>query len=392
MKTVLNTYSSKYFLYFAITLLFLFPAHSLFHFFNTLTIITRLLSCLLSFVILYRSLRLYSPRQLFFILLALILVTINTFLSGWYYGEMLWHLFVLVVGAKGVCFNTIVKFHLKIEICLCVINILAFVFGLTDKELVFLADEREDMFGGGIINRLSLGYPAATDFATHIFYMLLDYWIIKKGKLKIMDICFYFFVIFLSVYYCDARQASACILLIVLSSIYLFYRGKSSKPINCIVAPFLILGIPLFLFLSLYATLSYDESDIYWIGVDIILSHRLQYGFDAIQEFGIDWFGKIVEMYGSGKAGGLNEYNYVDNAYIQFLLRWGILIMGIIMLAFVKICRDAYNRKDFVILFATIIAGISSVITQYLFFINYCVLILALLSIHNQAYDKRGVV
>ena len=383
MENSTKTYSVEYLLYLAITLLLFFPSHSLWHFFNSLTIISRPLSYLLSFIVIYRSLRKYPANQLLIIFSFLGIVVINAFLSGWYYGEMLWHLFVLIIGAKELSFDKIVKFHLYIEICFCVINILAFEFELTDKQLVFLEDEREDMFGDDIINRLSLGYPAATDFATHIFYMLLDYWILRKGMFNKIELIANLFVIFLIVHYCDARQASACIFLIIIFSIYIYRKTKSKKPIGYIFSCFLIFGVPCFFCLSLYATLSFDDSNIYWLGFDTILSHRLRYGHDAIQEFGLGWFGNTIELFGGGKAGGFNEYNYVDCAYIQFLLRWGILMMAFFMLAFVKICRDAVLRNDLVLLFAIFVAGVSSVITQFLFFPNYCVLLLGLMAAYN---------
>ena len=372
-----------------LTLLLFFWGHSLWRSFYILSYFLKLLTLGFSIIILAQSIIMYGNKFLI-VVFSLFVVILNSFLSGAYYGDILWHFFVLVIGAKGVSFNRIVKIHLCVEICLCLANMVAFKLGLIDKSLIFLADEREDMFGGDVITRLSFGYPAATDFATHVFYMLLDYWIIKNGKLNIFEGSIYIVVISFIVHYCDARQAAACIFLIVLCSIYIYYIRKRMKPTNKLLCSILLFSIPLFFFLSLVATLLYDNTDIYWIAADMVLSGRLNYGNEAILENGIHLLGQTVEMHGAGRAGGMNEYNYVDCAYIQFLLRWGILMMAIILIVFYKIGKDAIRRNDIVLLFSLFVVGVSSIITQFLFHENYCIVALALLATHNNhLYEKK---
>lgn len=343
-------------------------------------------SILLSVLLVASNFTLYeSTQQLKIFIIALLVLIVASNAGFAYHGYALWIYFALLVGAKRVDFHKILKFHFSVELCFCIANILADTMGWTDKSLLYMGDQRENMFGEDVISRYSAGYPAATDFATHILYMLLDLWILKKGKLKIIEYAFVLGVVLALIFYCDARQAAGCIFLVLLASLYLSRLEKKQKSLNKWFGGILIMGIPLFFVLSLYSTLSYDSSDIGWVAANVVLSGRLALGLEAIEEFGIPWLGQVVKMFGAGFTGVGEEYNYVDCAYIQMLLRWGIVVVALFLLGFVRICRDAYKRRDLVLMFALFIAGISAMITQFLFYLNYCVFIFALTAIHEQA-------
>jgi hypothetical protein len=386
MERQVDNNISIFYLTFLLALYYTFVnSHTLWMGMSHLGSLVKYTSLLLSVVLVTSNVTLYESKQKLNILIIALLVVVVAYNAGFaYHGYVFWIYFSLIVGAKEVDFQQIVKFHLSVEFCFCLTNLLADTLGWTDKSLVYMGDQREDMFGEDVIARYSAGYPAATDFATHILYMLLDLWILKKGKLQIVGYAFVLGVVLVIIFYCDARQAAGCIFLVLLASLYLSRLEKKQKALNRLLGRILIMGIPLFFVISLYSTLSYDSSDIGWVAANVVLSGRLALGLDAIEEFGIPWFGQVVKMYGAGFTGVGEEYNYVDCAYVQMLLRWGIIAIILFLLAFVKIGRDAYKRCDYVLLFALFIAGISAMITQFLFYLNYCVFILALTAIHER--------
>ena len=341
---------------------------------------------MLSVVLVTMSFSLYDSKQLPKLIVLTIIAVIVAINAGFeYHGYALWIYFALAVGAKGVNFRNIIKFHLSVEMCFCLANFVANYLGWTDSSHVFTGDEREDMFGEDVVTRFSAGYPAATDFATHVLYMLLDCWILKNGKLRRAEYALIFFIIYALIAYCDARQASVCVILIILCSLYLSRLEKNQRLMNKWIGGFMMISIPFFFFFFFFATMAYDSSDIGWLVADAFLSGRLGLGLDAIEDFGIPWLGQTIKLYGAGFAGGAAVYNYVDCAYIQLLLRWGIIVMAIFLLSFVSIGMNSYKRRDYVLLFSLFVAGVSAVITQFLFYLNYSVFIFALTAIHESS-------
>ncbi len=326
----------------------------------------------------------YPANKRVLIIISTLLVCLISWNSGTTHGFLFRSIFVLIIGSKDIPFKVIVRTHLILISLLCFINLLFDYLGWTNKSLIYLADEREGMFGDNIIKRFSGGYPAATDFATHIMYMFIDLWILKDGKFSKWNYVFIIITMCIVVFKCDARQTAICMALIVLCSCYLHIIIRRNNHVGIFFRCFLYLCIPLFFFISVLSTLMYNESDLRWIVADYILSHRLRLGYDGIQEFGISVFGQDIKLVGGGFAGGVLEYNYIDNAYVQFLLRWGIVGMSLLILIFVVVCIKASRRGDYSLLFSVFVVGVSSLTTQFMFYPHYCILLLAVFSSHNK--------
>lgn len=367
-------------------------SHTLLHFpLGWLCEVIKYLSLFLSVLLLIVSIRLYDSKRLPTIISSAILSLIVAWNSGWeYYGYVLWIYFVLIIGSKSIDFRKIVKFHLFLNLFFCLINIMADMMGITDKSLVFLGDERMDMFEGNVIVRWNAGYPAAVDFATHLLFLLLDYWILLKGNLKIWMFIPFLIAAYMALFLCDARQALVCILLLFIFANWISYLNNKGKKINKKVSILLALSIPFLFIITLLATLLYDETIPLWLIIDLAFSGRLSLGLDGINEYGITWFGNNFFLVGAGYSGADLVYNYIDSTYIQFLLRWGVIIMAIILLVFFEIGWHAYKRNDKTLLVSLLLVGLSSVTTQFLLDLNYCVLLLALTAFHPEnKYIKR---
>lgn len=338
---------------------------------------------LVSFVFIIPRYEGHNALLMIFILLFILIVGINSdkFL-------FLWTSFVLIVGAKDISFHSIVKVHFVVSLSFCLLNVFGYELGLLKQANNYLGDLREG-FGGDLVERLHFGYGWATDFANHVFFILLDYWILHNGKLSIMGYLLFLFVPPFIIIYTDTRLATGCIILLMLSSIYLSRKEKKIKQISSITKKVLIFSLPFFAVTSIWATIDYEPTNLYWFAANIVLSNRLQYGADAINEFGISWLGQPVEMHGAIDAGGMAEYNFVDCSYVQFLIRYGVVFISLIVFLFIRMSLSAVSRDDRVLLFAIMIAGVSGIIAQFVFDYRYCVLFLALMASHRQIKDGQ---
>lgn len=325
------------------------------------------------------SIRNYQGGQLFvlfFVALLTVIVGVNAQQTG-----LLTLSFLLVVGAKNINFESILRVHLYAGLTICLISVLGSYSGLITNKIFYLGEGSMEMLGSTTYKRYSYGYVWPTDCANHISYLVLSYWLLKKGVLKWFEICAFLCVFWFVLISPQARQAAFIILLILLTSVYFYFLRRYQKQISRKFVSFLIKSIPLFAFLSILTTIRYKETSPLWLVVNMFFNGRLKLGQDVINQYGIPWLGQYIKMIGADA--NATFYNYVDSSFVQMYLLWGIFLTTLLIGMFYVMCRNAASRNDLPFLFAVLFAGLSSITSQYLFQIMMCPLLLAFFSDHE---------
>ncbi len=304
-----------------------------------------------------------SPQKLLIILLFIAVVGIGYSTTFW---GTIYSLFALVVGAKGIDYRKILNVYFKVGGLLCLTVVTLSLSGFIENRAVLSEGHG---FNESTTIRYCLGYIWPTDFASHVFFILLSYWMLKKCHLNLLRI-FLFVSVSYSVYsYSDSKLGSGCILLLVLISIYLSVKEKIFRrfnffPKSTLFARFVwSLYIPFLFFISVWATASYDEGDLLWIAVNASLSGRLSLGQEMLQKEGFTWFGQEIHL--SGGLTDANLYNYIDSSYLQSLIIYGLLFSITLLYAYMVLANRAYKRNNVVFLYAMFVAGISGVVAQH---------------------------
>ena len=327
---------------------------------------------------LFLSIQKYNIRQLL-VIAAVALLVIYTGINAHEITRLSLS-FALIVGAKDLDFKSILKVCFFTGFSLCLISLVGSSIGLIENKVLFMNMDSMEMMGSSNVKRYSYGYGWPTGCAIHISFLCLIYWAYKDGLLKWREIISFLCVFWFVYHYNQARQAAIIILLMVLISFYLLHLHKRNKRGSRILMFLLVLSIPLFTIISIVGTLLYDGSDIFWIAADIVFSNRLKLGYEAIEEYGFPWFGQYFEMIGGDTT---YEYNYVDSSYVQMYLLWGIVLTTFLLILYFVISLKGYKRGDMALLFAIMLAGLSSVTSQYLFQIMSCPFLLALFAKHS---------
>ena len=320
----------------------------------------------------------YSSRQQLGIFVAFIVVLITGYNAHQF--ALLYLSFALVVGAKGIDYEKILKVCFVTGFSVCSISLLGCWLGLIENKVYHFSIDNMEMMGADSTARYCFGYGWPTGCGIHISFVCLTYWLLKKGLLDWKELSFLLFASWFTFSFNKTRQASLIILMMILFSFYLKYCEWRERTPSKYLLQILIFTIPLFAILSMYATIFYDEGDLYWIAVNLVFTNRLDIGQDALEQYGIPWLGQYVQMVG-GDANTF-DYNYVDSSYVQAYLLWGIVLTTGLIVLFIMMCLSAYKRKDLAFLLAILLAGLSSVSSQYLFQIMHCPLLLALFAEH----------
>jgi hypothetical protein len=347
--------------------------------------------CLLIHVLLV--FRLYSPTFLLGIFISFIIIVFVGYNS-----EQLMLLvtsFALIIGAKGIDFRDILKIHFYVALSIFLISVIGSSVGIIENRVItldfsldLLADSKE---------RYCYGYVWPTDCANHISFVCLSYWVLRNGLLKYWEVLLFILAIVFVLYYPQARQSSAIILIMLLFTMYLSYLKRKQKQPSFRFQKLLVYIVPFFSFVALYTTICYEETDLFWIALDLLLSTRLFLGHQAIEQYGIKWFGQYVIMEG----GDINysDYNYVDSSYVQAFIVWGIVLVLLLIVSYVIISWKALVYKEYALLIGISIAGLAGLTSQFMFQIMCCPFLLALFSNHSniinnseifKEYDEEG--
>jgi hypothetical protein len=285
--------------------------------------------------------------------------------------------FASVYCAKGLEYSDILKVYFRTSFLFCISILTLCYFGFVKNKIDY-AVGREML--AGATERNSFGYAWPTDLASHIFFILLTFWIVKKGRLSVINMLSFLCVTYWLLIYTDARLGCGCILLILFFSIYLHFQSKIPSLLSIFISRLSVLWIPILFWGSLWTILCYDPSDMVWAGINILLSGRLEIGQEMLDSKGISFLGQIVEMNGGDVLAG--EYSYIDSSFLQSIIIYGIVFSALLLIAYICVSYKAYKRKDNVFLCAVIISGISGFVAQHFLQIFMNPLLIALFAEH----------
>lgn len=268
---------------------------------------------------------------------------------------------ILIVGARNVSFKKIVKVYFVTSLTLLVITIISAKLGFIPNLVYYIGKRRESF---GII------YP--TNFAAHIFFLILSYIYIRpKRKSLAINILEYAVYAALAVFvyiFCYARTNAILIALTILVSIILYFKRR--KRINRVLQIILTYSVSAFAILMIGLTAAYNKSCQFLVKLDTILDNRLNQGKAGLEKYGVSVFGKHIQLNGFGDLKGFNRqydyYFYLDSSYVRIMLLYGVITIMIICLAYTLFCKKRIQHGDILLPCIIALIALESVMEQHL--------------------------
>lgn len=292
--------------------------------------------------------------------------TFLIYINSGYLNPFFW--FMILFGCKNISFSKILKVYLLITASITILALCAALLGVIEN-LIY------ESGGRGV--RIAFGSVYVTDFASHIFYMILTYCYLKAEKLKAYHFVGIFIITGLIYYFCNTRLDCISIIMIVL----LFginqwlqrlpYDGKGL--LNKWKKLWRWLGLvsmPLMAMFSFYITAFYNKDNRLMVILDKLISNRLRLGKSGLDMYPVKLWGQPVEMVG---AGGTikwpDNYFFIDCSYIHVLLRYGVLFLTLLLIIYVLCCYK--HKYDIYFLFAIMLVSLNCVIAHHIIDIVY---------------------
>lgn len=297
---------------------------------------------------------------------------------------------LFMLGAKGISFKKIVKVYFMVAapVVLCVV--IASQIGLIEN-LVYMQSGRNP--------RMAFGFTYPTRFAAHIYYLMLWYWYLRDEKLTYREILMPVCAGVLLWFFCDARLSSMSLLILSLVMAYsIFHRKKALNNqmkyrMNPYFAQLLAASTVCLATLILLLSVLYspDRPILEWL--NSIISNRLYLGKKAMDIFGFRIWGQWIRLAGNGGYLTTNSrYFYIDSAFLQFGIQYGLVMMTIFLALFNWIGTKAKKQKKWVLLWILLFAGIHGMFEPHMISISYSPLIFAAFAdLQKETVGRAGV-
>ena len=270
--------------------------------------------------------------------------------------------FLLVFGAIKIDFRNIIKIYLIVGGSYCIITVIASLLGFIEN-YSDISSTREELLGPlASSERRSFGYVWSTNFANHVFFIILTYFYYINRRFKVKEELIILLIISAIIYYTGSRLSAVCIILILLLSRGRLFFINIARLL--IVKKLIKYCIPFFVLISFIAVTAFDDSSPFWLLADILLSGRLTLCSYAVEKYGIPMFGQLYVFFGSVRDDGA-DFNYLDIAYIQSLVIYGLIYTLLLVCAYVNICQTAIKRDNVILAYVVAIAGLSGLIAQH---------------------------
>lgn len=273
---------------------------------------------------------------------------------------------LLLVGARNINPKKILKAYLVIAIPLIVLAFLCSNFGLIEN---FTIKRR-----GSTSIRNSFGIVYPTDFAAHIFYIILSLLYIKKRKMQYYDVLVILLIVILLDKFCNARISEVMILL---TGILFFVLDYKEKIFNNKIFPKVVKAFSGVLALtSIFLPLLYSTSNEIMVLIDEkLLNGRFFMAKRVIDMYGYSLFGQKIVMQGDGYKTYQYDANlgktYIDSAYLQIALLYGFVFLVLLLIAISIYIDKSYKKGDIKMILVIFLILCSCFHNQYLIIIAY---------------------
>lgn len=323
--------------------------------------------------------------------------SIIVLVSSGYFWPFLWVL--MLVSAKDVPFRKILQIYLLMNISIMGLAFIASLLGIIEN----LAYTSADLGSGRY--RYSFGCVYTTDFAAHIFFMLLTAFYLYQEKLRWYHYIGTFAVAGIIYYFCYAKLDTICITLLGLFfggyhvlqwqskrektevpeiqimqlTPALLDRGKCGKEHKkfifkrtmaylkwkCNWRKFALISMPVLAILMYYLSVSYEQDNEFLEMLNDMITGRLSLGNKGLKDYGISLFGQDVPMVGFGGATTIKEdYFFIDSSYLYILLRYGIIFLCMVFFIYGTICYKC--KQDTTLMLAIVLLAISCFIDHHI--------------------------
>lgn len=252
--------------------------------------------------------------------------------------------FLFIYSARNLEFKKIIKVTLILNIILMSCIVGSSMVGIIKNDIWY----REDYS-----IRYGLGYKYTTFIANYFFHMVLMYiYINGKKALSSIGVIVIYIINYIIYYFTDTRAIFYLTTLILVIELILKIK-KTDMKVNKGWSIITQLSFPVCMIVSIFLTITYNGSNVIYNMLNNALTGRLALGKSAYEQFSISLLGKNIKWI-TGRVGiemgFIDTYNYVDCAYLNILINYGVIVLLILCIGFMFIGKGVKEKNTCIVI------------------------------------------
>ncbi|USG06537.1 hypothetical protein [Latilactobacillus sakei] len=274
-----------------------------------------------------------------------------------------------IIESRNVNFKDILKVYTLVTVVILIVTMYASKHGILETQY-FLKSNGTPRYGLGFIY---------TTYSSQWLFFISAAWIsIRTKKITLLEL-----------------------LIILGANIYLYTQTITINPLLCsLILIFLVIILKLddkfienkfikflgdntfiiWAIVIILLTALYNRFGILKV-VDKLVSNRLRLGNSGLTEYGISFFGQDIVL--SGSTFGLLEvlqtkYNYIDSAYVQIIVKYGLILLLYITLGFRNVQKKLRVEKNYYLYIVLVVVSLQAILDPQLIILYYNPFILLL--------------
>lgn len=285
---------------------------------------------------------------------------------------------LFILGAKNVDFYTIISYFFKIGVIMLLLTVVYSQFGII-KDSIYIR---------GNFSRHSMGINYPTDFAAHIFSLILAYFYLYFKRITWRS---YLGVVIISMIMYALTQARLDVIvsLLTIPVMMIAKRAYKKNSFSKVIASFYWIVAPTFSYITVISAIFYSANNHLFRIVNNLVSKRLEISHLAFEKYGISLFGRRViehgfggnqgfkQFYQSGMSGG---YFYIDSSFIRLAIIYGLIMLLFVIIVVTLIGMRSVSVQGYCLAGIMLLLTVSCIIEQHILDISYNPFLVAFLA------------
>lgn len=278
--------------------------------------------------------------------------------------RFLWCVGFLIVAAKDVEFDKILKVYLTLGITIMLAAFVASQMGVIEN-LQYTVLRGEEL-----IVRNSFGSVYPTDFAAHVFYLAIAWICLSENKITWGKIINFAVLGAFVLDKCGARTSAICLFLmaVLLVTVKCLKNKIKTNVVYKVMnlTPIVLSG----LFIGLVHM--FDVTLEWMAKLDSLVSTRLSISNVAINIYDYQLFGQTIKEVGLGRNTEYPvDYFFLDSSYIRIILLYGVVLFFVVWLMFWIIGQRAIINKRIIVVALIVVISVHSFMEHHILEIAY---------------------
>lgn len=307
----------------------------------------------------------YKKREIIIIMGITVPIVVATVLSG---QNTLLSSWIFIVAAKNTDLDRIINAAYKILFIMIPTIALLCLFGFIDERTMLRGDNL----------RFSLGFLHPNHLGMRVFQLMSCHCYINRNKLGVFDYLFIVISIIFAIKVPNSQTAYVCLIVFLIVLLGYKYVTNQKEIMTEMYAKSLLIGALLLNILSIILSHIDINRNIVLSKIDKWMSMRFSACHKVWQIYGVSFLGqRVYVLEEERKRMGITIPLWLDNAYINMLLRYGVLVFLIFSIGYLYLIRKMIKQKKYVLVIILFLYSLYGTMEPALYMITHNIFLIA---------------